>query len=97
MESEVHVVAFSIAEHNLRIGSYGKDRRRWRPYFLIADLEKDVTRTQPGNVSGTAFVYILKHPALFSVEHASHESGADREASWNIWATGVSEAGVTRF
>src|SRR5713101_10103082 len=46
-------------------------------------------------MSWTALVNVLEHPALFSVEVATHECGGNCMASRNIRTLGVAKPGVT--
>jgi hypothetical protein len=61
---------------------------------LISDLQEDVARTQACCVRWAAFVNVLEHPPLLTVEIAAHECGGNGMASRNIRTLGVAKPGV---
>ena len=59
--------------------------------------EQQISRPYPGQVSWTASVYILKHPALGSIHREAMQSRIDRVYALVCCASRVPESGVARL
>src|ERR1700730_7228579 len=62
----------------------------WHQVF-ISDLKKNVAWAQPRGMCRTAFVNILEHPPLTTIEIAAHESGSDGVAARDLRALGMTK------
>src|SRR5438045_7205166 len=71
-----------------------KDRRFGRHQFFISDLKKNVAWAEPRGMCRTAFVNILEHPPLTTIEIAAHESGSDGVAAGDLRALGMAKTSV---
>src|SRR6516164_563988 len=60
----------------------------------MSDLKQNVARTQSCGMRRTALVNVLEHPALFTVEVATHKCGGNGMASGNIRTFGMAQASV---
>src|SRR5207302_10067766 len=78
----------------LGVLSNWKNRRFRRHQFFISDLKKNVAWTQACGMSWAAFVNVLKHPPLITIEVAAHESGGDGVATGDLPALGMAKTSV---
>src|SRR5690349_6195878 len=62
--------------------------------FLVSDLKKNVAGAQTCRVRWSAFMNVLKHPALFSIEFVPHEGRGDGVAAGDLRTLRVPKTGV---
>src|SRR5260370_16716527 len=72
----------------------GENWRFGRHQFFISDLKKNVGWAQPRGVRRAAFMNVLKHPALFSIEFVPHEGGGNGVAAGDFRTLRVAKTGV---
>src|SRR5580765_35435 len=87
---------FAIRFLDCILGVLTNRENRWlgRHQFFISDLKKNVAWTQACGMSWAAFVNVLEHPALLTIEVAAHEGGGDGMAAGDLRALGMAKPGV---